>query len=51
MKAYIKCAMNVNINESSTINEILDCIEKHFEKQENVTIDPVVFETRKQEEN
>ena len=50
MKTYIRCAVNINIDGSTSISQILNAIENHLRGKRNITMDRVQFEDKKQDE-
>ena len=49
MRIHIKCAIDIQDEDESTIEEILDKIQTHLRQKRNVALDRVAFEQRKQE--
>ena len=49
MRILLKCALDVQENDTSTIAQILDKIQNHLRMKRNVALDRVAFEQRKQE--
>ena len=48
MRSYMKNAMGITEDQELTIDEIIECMQKHFRSKQNIAVDRVNFQRRRQ---